>query len=132
MTKDLHHRINTFLSLAPIKCTTTTNGTVIDTKGYESVEILYVIGQSGDTLGSSVKITPSLQDSDASDSGFTDTTEIIGELTVIDSADKDEVIQRIGYKGRKRYLKPILTFTGTHTNGTPCSIVAVLGHARRG
>ena len=132
MTKDLHNRINTFLSLAPEVATSTPTATVIDTKGYESVEILYVIGNSGDTLSSTVKITPSLQDSDDKDTGFADTTALIGSLSVIDAPTEDTVIQRVGYKGNKRYLKPILTLAGTHTNGTPCSIVAVLGHARRG
>jgi hypothetical protein len=37
---------------------------------------------------------------------------------------------RIGYNGKKRYLKLLADFSGTHGTGTPMSAVAILANPK--
>lgn len=106
-------------------------GTGVSVVGYGSALAIAHVGVSGDTLSGSVKILPTLQHSDVSGSGFTDVAagDIDGAFTLIDDAAEDDVVQVVGYLGSKRYLRVLFDTTGTHTNGTPCSAVIVLGHA---
>lgn len=134
MTQDLQNRVKVVKAIDPIVGNNTTEGTglTVDTKGYESAVLVFHIGVSGDTLSGSVKMLPSVEESD-DDSTWTAVaaTDLIGStLALIDDAAEDAVVQEAGYRGTKRYIRPLITFTGTHTNGTPISAVAILGHGR--
>lgn len=133
-SKDSQSSIVVKSALVPIVGNNTTEGTglTVDTLGYESVTFGIYIGVSGDTLSGSVYITPSLEDS-PDNSTWTAVAAgnlINSGLAVVDDAAEDAVMQEVGYKGEKRYVRCLLTFTGTHTNGCPIAAVAVLGHAR--
>lgn len=121
-------------ALVPLVVNDDTEGTgvAIDTANAGAVELVVQVGISADTLSGSVKVLPVLQESDASGSGFAAaaTTDVVGAFTLIDDAAEDAVVQRVAYIGRKRYIRVFLDTTGTHTNGTPCSAVAVLSRVK--
>lgn len=128
--RDLYHNVLVTQHLNPVTSTTTKTSTVIDLRGYNSAEVIFAIGLSGDTLSGSVFWTLKLQHSD-DDSIYTDVA--VADLNntsatvVIDSSTEDETAYAFGYIGNKRYLKGVATPTGTHTNGTPIGIVALRG-----
>jgi hypothetical protein len=136
---DLGAKIKTVTSILPIVGNNTTEGTGVgvDLKGYDSAVVLIHVGDSGDTLSGSVYITPTLEDSPDNSvwtaipaSGY---RVDVGDLNVIDApAEDSKVIQvtLLAGLGRQRYVRPLLTFTGTHTNGTPISAVVIKGNPR--
>ncbi len=134
--RELYSELKAVKTIDPIVGNNTTEGTGVgvDLQGYEGALMVAHIGLSGDTLSGSVYITPSLQESDVLGSGYADAAaaDVEGAFTVIDAAAEDEVVQAVGYKGAKRFIRLLLTFTGTHTVGTPISGVAVLGSPRHG
>lgn len=128
--RDLYHNVLVTQHLNPVTSTTTKTSTAIDLRGYNSAEVIFAVGLSGDTLSGSVFWTLKLQHSD-DDSIYTDVA--LADLNnttatvVIDSSTEDETAYAFGYIGNKRYLKGVATPTGTHTNGTPIGIVALRG-----
>lgn len=130
-------------TLVPQVITSTNNLTHAD--GAEAHGVLHIIniGNSGDTLSGSVYWTVSMQHSDATGSGWatvTDADHIVDELNssnasgvlaTIDAPGEDQIVVAAHYVGPKRYSRLAITATGTHTNGTPCSGVAVYSHQRK-
>lgn len=111
--------------------TTEGTGTAVDLRGYESALLIVELGLSGDTLSGGVNIQPAMQESD--DGSAWNTVAAIdmeGSFPLVDSAPEDELVYVAGYKGSKRFIRALLTFTGTHTNGTPMSAVVVRGRPR--
>ena len=49
---------------------------------------------------------------------------------MVDSNAKAGLTYKVGYKGNKRYLRVIDRRTGTQANGTPSSVLALLGKNR--
>ena len=107
---------------------------VIDMAGFRDVTVLAAIGESGDTLSGSVYIELEMQESD-DDSTYTacadaDITNAVtgtntGTFALIDAAAEDDAVFASQYLGDKRYVKVNINVTGTHTNGTPCGVLAV-------
>ena len=117
--------------------TSDTNGASVDLLGYEGVMFLACVGESGDTLSGSVKIELEVEESD-DDSTFDDAEDADltssvsgtnnGTFAVIDAAAEDDAVYTTSYRGdntKKRYVRPVINLTGTHTNGTPIGILAV-------
>ena len=114
------------------------NGTTVDTQGFESVMFVVNSGIEGDTLSGSVKFDFILQESD-DDSTFTAVTSSTsvtegsvdgsGIFLTLDANGETPQTSQIGYIGGKRYVRVKIDATGTHSNGTPISIQAVLGNA---
>ena len=139
MTKDLHNNLKLTTSIVPAVKSSDTNGTGIDTAGYEAVEMVVMVGLSADTLSSTNKISLELEES-TDNSTFTDVAEAdmiggisggtVGEFALIDAATEDELTYKVGYRGTQRYIRPVLNFSGTHTTGTPIGAVAILGKPR--
>lgn len=121
--------------ITPQVATSTVTGDTIDLAGYNSAECIIHIGVSGDTLSSTVKITPTIEESNSVDesgvlaSGAT-ATALVGTLSVVDGAADDDAVQYVKYVGSKRYIRVVLTFAGSHTNGCPVSAVIVRGNKR--
>lgn len=131
VNRDAGFKTLTVASIVPIVGNNTTEGTGVgvDLKGYEGAKINIQIGTSLDTLSTDVYITPSVQDS-PDNSAWTalDTNQYrvdVGALSAIDNSAEDAVLisvtvlPRPGAAKINRYIRPLLTFTGTHTNGTP-------------
>lgn len=116
--------------------------TPLDCKGYDAAEAILSVGVSGDTLSGSVKIEVKAQESDngtdftpcaaadvdvSSNAGTAVTApDANGIICTIDDAAEDDVVVRAGYKGGKRYFRLFPDTTGTHTNGTPMSMIGIL------
>lgn len=128
--RDIYHRVLVTQHLSPVVSTATKTSTAIDLQGYNGANVIFNIGQSGDTLSGSVYWTLKLQHSD-DDSTYTDTATAdlnSPSLTnVVNSSSLDRTAYSFGYQGNKRYLKAVATPTGTHTNGTPIAILALRG-----
>lgn len=119
------------LASTAIGSNTTTAGSIIDTKGYDSVAFII----HGHTLTDGT-YTPLINESD--DSGMS------GETAVADSdlfvpgvtsgqeaeaaleATDDNTVKKIAYTGSKRYITCDIVSTGTTSGGT-VSVIAVLG-----
>jgi hypothetical protein len=140
-SKDIHNAMKFVGALEPIVVNNTSEGTgdVVDTAGYESVELVVYVGESGDTLSGSLKHELAIQEGAlANGSDMADvaspTTDLIGSTTAlfatIDADGEDGQVYKVGYKGSARYIRLKDTVTGTHTNGTPMAAVAILGHPR--
>ena len=124
----------------PATATTTVTSNCVDLAGFNSVTVLWSVGESGDTLSGTVYWTLKLQECDTQAGTYTDVsaTEIISDAAtvvnsvVVDAAAEDDRAYRLGYTGNARYLRAVVTATGTHTYGTPMAIIALMGHERVG
>ena len=130
--KDISSNLLAVQSIVPILGNNTSAGTGVgvDLAGFDGALMIAHVGISGDTLSGSVYWTVSFQESDASGSGYANiaATDLEGtQDTVIDDAAEDAVVIQAGYKGSKRYVRVLMTATGTHTNGTPISALVVKG-----
>ena len=129
--KDLYHNLAVQDILDAVNATSTRTSAAIDMQGFDSLTVIFSVGNSADTLSGSVYWTLKLTHSDV-DSGYEDVP-LSGLLNtsatyVINTPSADNVAIPFGYIGGKRYVKAVATATGTHTNGTPMSMVALKGH----
>lgn len=108
------------------------DGSSVDLKDYDHVQFEALVGESGDTLSVSVYIELELEESD-DNSTFTDVadTDITNAVTGANTGTfakivlgGDDTLYMTQYKGSKRYVRPVVNMTGTHTNGTPVGVVA--------
>jgi len=133
--KDIYHDLLVVKTIDPVLGKTTQTGAEVDLQGFEGALMAAHVGQSGDTLSGSIKMTVSFQESDTTTSGdFANVAaaDLLGGANdvVIDDATEDEVIVTRGYLGSKRYVRILVTYDGTHTNGTPISAVVIKGLPR--
>lgn len=109
---------------ATISTDTTTAGVEIDTQGYEAVTFLFRASSYTDG-----NYTPLIQESDTSGSGYAAVSDAYLIGTEASAALSAAGVSRIGYVGKKRYVK--LSFVSTSTStGATLDAVAVLGRAK--
>jgi hypothetical protein len=135
-TKDLYSNIKA--TQLKVNAVQTPNGTAItgdalDMQGYESLAVLFDVGNSGDTLSGSLYWTLTLTECDTSGGSYTAVAsgDYLGGVVshVIDAPTEDSNVFMLGYKGSKRYVKAVATATGNHSTGTPLGMIAVQSHA---
>jgi len=130
-TQDLHHDILTKSALDYIEITsnTTTNGNIIDTQGYESLDFVLHAGA----------IVDGVYDAElwyGDDSGLSDAAKVsddflLGSLEDTEFTDADDnKTRRIGYVAHKRYVQIRVNSTGV-TSGGFFGAIAILGHPHR-
>jgi hypothetical protein len=126
---DLHSNVKDEVALnsQDITTDTTTNGNVIDTVGFESIEFVV---QSGTITDGAYAFL--LEEDDVV--GFGSATavpadETLGVLTGFVAADDDSSL-RVGSIGKKRFQRLSIVSTSTTTGGTKFSSVAILGHPK--
>ena len=123
---DLHHNTKqlTALTSQTIDTDTTTAGEIIDTALFTALEFLLISGTITDGA-----YAVSLQHGD--DSGLSDVTVVSADETLGDAdfalAD-DDTAKRIGYIGKKRYVRLSIVSTATTTGGLFAGI-ALLANA---
>jgi len=133
--RDLVSKLDHEVVLNAVVSTTTPTCTGVDCADALSVTHLVNIGESGDTLSGSVYLTVILQES-VDNSAWTTVADddvilrngntiIATNSVVIDAAAEDDVVLGMGYIGNKQYSRPLITLTGTHTNGIPLAASAV-------
>lgn len=126
---DLHSNVKGLIALdvQDITTNTTTDGNVIDTLGFESLE--YMIQSGTITDGTYVLL---LEEDDVV--GFTSSSvvpvdETLGVLTGFTDADDDTPL-RVGSIGKKRFQRLAIVSAGTSSGGTNFTAHAVLGHPK--
>lgn len=125
---DLHTRVSATpaLNIQTISTDTTTNGVIIDTAGYQSIEFVLFSG----TITTGV-FTPVLYESD--DSGLSGATTVstdyllgtYADATFTTASADDNACKSIGYVGKKRYVR--LSIITTSTGNGVIGAVAVKG-----
>lgn len=121
---DLNKDISSAVSVAQgaLK-TTTTTGTGVDLSGFRSAAVLLLPGAITDGTH-----TPTIEESDASGSGYSEVA--AADLSGTPAALTANTIQEIGYLGRKRYIRVVVTVTGSPSTGGYYGAYVVRGGAR--
>lgn len=144
---DLHNKIKNYIALntGAITSSTTTNGIVIDTLGFESTEFEIISGTITDGT-----YVPAIYESDDASfvAGVTAIPAdfLIGTINIVEDvpsygspisapyvdatfvAADDNKIARVGCLNKKRYVRLSIVSTGVTTGGT-FTAIATLGHA---
>lgn len=122
--KDLDKEISVGVSIATAAIkTTTSTGTGVDCSGYQRVAVVFIPGAITDGTH-----TASIEESDSSGSGYTavaaaDTSGTPGALVASTPLE-------LGYLGRKRYVRAVVTVTGSPSTGGYYNAVVIRGGAR--
>lgn len=116
-----------------------TDGTTVDLKGFQYCTFIASVGAEGDTLSASVNIQLEVEESDDG-STWTDvadsdlTTSVDGDndgcFGFIDAAAEAPAVHTTTYKGSKRYCRAVIFMDGTHSTGTPSSVISIKHGAR--
>ena len=129
-SRDLHSNINAVLALkhTAISANGATNGEIIDTLGFGSVEFVIQSGTLTDGT-----YTPSLTVGDAANlSDGIAATKLLGTIAgATFAATDDDTVKRIGYSGHRRYVRLTITAASV-TSGGAMMATAVLGHPMTG
>lgn len=134
--KDLANNLSVLQLVDPATITSDTNSSSADLQFDSGVMLVVNVGESGDTLSGSVKFDYILEDS-SDDSTFTAVTTAshvtygsvnssTGVFATVDAAAEDDAAYVIGYVGPNRYVRVKIDATGTHSNGTPHSVSALV------
>lgn len=128
MRKELYSTVleKVGLNIQAISSDTTTNGAIIDTKGFESV--FFVFQSATITDGTYTALIQEGDESDLSDASAVADADLVGtEANAAFAAADDNEVRRIAYVGGKRYVRFNVVSASTTTGGT-VGAVAVLGN----
>lgn len=113
------------LNITAITSSTTTAGSSIDTKGFESLTLFVELGARTDGT-----FLPLIQDSD-DNSTFVD---VIDQFLIGTEAEASlntaNTVKSIGYVGKKRYVK-LSIVSSSVTSGATASATAILANASK-
>ena len=118
--RDIKHNVDAVNSLVPAVYATNQaeNGTSVDLQGYNAVQAAFVSGAFTDGT-----FTPKLQESDDNSAwSDVDAADMEGTLSALSA----NAVQRVGYKGGKRYLRPVVTVSSA-TSGGALSVILMRG-----
>jgi len=120
-TSDLRNVIDAAHSLEPaVRATGTYNGTGVDLQGANAAAVLVYFGAY--TNGTH---TPSLEHSDDNSSfAAVGASELDGSFTAVSSAGGANTLQRVGYRGSKRYVRAVMVVASGATGAA--SVAAIL------
>lgn len=123
--RDLENNVDVSYGFAPQTFTATGTGTAVELRDYNSAMVIVSLG----TVATGGTLTPSLTESD---DGTTYTAVASGDLSAAFTAGTATiaVFQRVGYKGTGRYIKPVITQSGTGA-GAVGNVIIVRGDAAR-
>tara|TARA_R110000850_G_scaffold115092_3_gene230098 strand:- start:1082 stop:1492 length:411 start_codon:yes stop_codon:yes gene_type:complete len=112
---DLHDNceVANALDSATISSDTTTNGEIVDTAGYHGLELVL---KSGVITDGAYTVTLTHGDNAAlSDGATVVAADLLGSIAF--AATEDNVAKRVGYIGKKRYVRLNVVSTGTSSGG---------------
>jgi hypothetical protein len=131
-SKDLHNNIDIKRAISPVSVSDNTAqvSQILDTRGYESIELVIATGSIADADATfSVLIedgdSPTLADNVAVSDTFLLGTEALAGFQF----DDDNECRKIGYVGGKRYVRATITPVN-NASAALFSAVWVLGNAR--
>ena len=129
--RDLYNNLAAVvLNEASDKVHTNTTSSVLDTAGFQGVNIMVAIGALTG-VDSSNYLTPSIEECDTYNGSFTavDPDDLLGAFSRVNTTALDSCMQTVGYKGHKLYLRVKLTYVGTAISVGVVGIYAVCGLA---
>lgn len=113
----------------------------IDLLGWNSAVIATSVGIGGITFSGTNKVEFKLTHSDDNSTyAAVESTDVVmpyGETLgsggiirslIVEKAAADTTVHTVGYVGKKRYLKLLADFSGTHGSGTPISATVIKGN----
>lgn len=109
-----------------------TKSALLDLKGFAAAVIVVELGTFAGTVNASNNMLPVIQESDSTaDASFTPVAadDILGAFSVVDSTDKDQTCQCVGYRGTKRYVRVLLDYTGAGISASVVGVTAIVGVA---
>lgn len=116
--KDLYHNLSPAVSVPVLirNGNAATSGTGVDLSGYEGAVVEFIGGTLTD--GS---LACTLEDSDVLGSGYVavgaaDCIDGIASVTL--ASTEDNLVEKIGYIGGKRFVRAVITQSGATTGGT--------------
>ncbi|WP_159941835.1 MULTISPECIES: hypothetical protein [unclassified Nocardiopsis] len=126
MRSDLNSSLSIAGTLPPAARTATANGTGADITDFRAVAALVHIGAWVD--GSHAF---SLEESD-DNTTFTavDAGDLVGSLPTVTDATEDDTVHALGYFGTARYLRVVVTVTGSPATGLLSSASVIRGKSR--
>lgn len=133
-TKDIHNNLHFVPLIAPVAARTDNTAIVsaiIDTKGYESVELVLITGTNTDTNATFAVLVEDGDNSGLSDNVAVADAQLLGTEAVAGFTFSDDVeCRKIGYVGNKRYVRVTVTPSGNDSGNIFIAGVAVLGNSR--
>jgi len=107
--KDLKNNLDVVASIKPAVYTASADGVGVDLRGFDGAVAVFESG-TVDNVDTNETYTPSVEESD-DNAVFTAVAaaDLEGALTPM----VDDEIQRVGYKGSKRYIRAVMTLAGT-------------------
>lgn len=134
-SRDIHNNLHFVPLIAPIAARTDNTAIVsaiIDTFGYEGVELVLVTGTNTDVNATFAVLVEDGDNSGLSDNAAVADAQLIGtELQAGFTFADDVECRKIGYVGGKRYVRMTVTPSGNDSGNIFIAGIAVLGAPRR-
>jgi len=124
--RDIKNNLDTVGSIDPASFTATTNGSGVDLRDFDGAMVVFQAG-TADTGSGNETYTPSVEESD-DNSIFSSVAASELESALVNMTANS--VQRVGYKGAKRYVRAVLTLGGT-TPSIDASALVVRGLPHR-
>lgn len=130
--KDLHNSIHPVPLIVPAAARTDNTpivSSIIDRKGYNSLELVLVTGNNTDANATFAVLVEDGDASDLSDNSAVSDSELVGTETLASYQHSDDAeCRKIGYVGNKRYVRVTITPSGNDAGNIFVAGVAILGH----
>lgn len=131
-TRDLMNDINPLVAVAPqvVADGSSLVSVAIDTKGYESVTFIVLLGTLADADATWTVTVKDGDDGTQGNHAAVADTFLVGTeaLAGIAAADDDSLCKKIGYTGGKRYVSIEIDNAVANTGNAPIAVLALLGH----
>ena len=106
--RDIKNNLDGVNSIDPASYTTSTNGSGVDLQDFDGAMVVFQAGIANTGIGNETYI-PSVEESDDNSSFLpVATSSLDGTLSNMTTNS----VQRVGYKGAKRYIRAVLTLGG--------------------
>lgn len=131
-SKDLHNNIDVKRAISPVSeaGNTALVSQILDTRGYESVELVIATGSIADADATFTVLIEDGDNAALSDAAAVADTFLLGtEAQAGFQFDDDNECRKIGYVGGKRYLRATIT-PANNASAALISAVWLLGNAR--
>ncbi len=107
--RDIKNNLDGVSSIDPASYTATTNGSGVDLRDFDGAMMMFQAG-TADTGSGNETYAPGVEESDDNSTYSTVAASDLEGVPVNMTANS---VQRVGYKGAKRYIRAVLTLGGT-------------------
>lgn len=135
MRSDLHNNIYPKTLFPPLAAQTNSDtarvSAIIDTAGYDGVELILINGTNTDTNATFAVLVEDGDSSSLADNAAVDDAYLLGtEALAGFTFTHDTLTRKIGYIGIKRYVRVTVTPSGNNSGDWFMAGVAILGYPR--